>query len=67
MEHQQNFPHGLLYSVSPGCISSLHLNNESEWDEFCWNHETRTTGYSFTQSMLALLKSNAIKWGLVKA
>ncbi len=67
MEHQKYFPHGLLYSVPPGSISSLHLNNESEWDEFCWNHETRAGEKSFTKSTLAFLKSNAIRWKLVKA
>jgi hypothetical protein len=67
MEHQQVFPHGLLYSITPGNISSFHLNDASELDEFNWNHETRSVGVSFTNATLVFLKSKAIKWGLLKA
>ena len=35
MNNQHDFPHGLLYSVAPESISTLHLNDD-ELDDLDW-------------------------------
>jgi hypothetical protein len=36
MEQQKSFSHGLLYSVPPQNLSSLHLNGDESRDGFEW-------------------------------
>ena len=67
MEHQQSFSSGLLYSVSPADFPQLHLNDESNPNEFDWNESRTQAGDSnYTQAVLAFLKLTATKWRLIR-
>lgn len=67
MEQQQQFSHGLLYSVAPEDFSELHLDGEARHDGFDWEaYEAEQGGDSFTQIALDFLKVTAVKWGLAK-
>ncbi len=57
MEPQREFSHGLLYSVPPQCLFSLHLKEENDPDEFEWEgRKPGLFGKSFAQKILSLLK-----------
>jgi hypothetical protein len=68
MEQQQEFSHGLLYSVAPENFSNLHLHDGADADGFDWEeHEAQYAGDSFTQIILSFLKITATKWGVDKS
>jgi len=65
MEPQKSFSPGLLYSVSPGSFSSLHLRDEEDKNGFDWKaHESEYHSESISQVILTLLKDTAAHWGL---
>lgn len=67
MEHPQVFSHGLLYSISPQDIPSLHLQEGDRNDPFDWNSNGRQRPRNaISQALIALLKKTAAHWGLVK-
>lgn len=67
MTNQQSYSHGLLYSVAPDNISSLHLNDEVGKDEFDWEaYEAEYKSDSLTWIVLNFLKTTAISWGIIK-
>ena len=64
MEHPQVFSHGLLYSISPQDISSLHLQEGGRNDQFDWNSNGRRhPGNTISLALIALLKKTAAHWG----
>jgi hypothetical protein len=64
MNDQQTYSHGLLYSVAPEDFSTLHLNDGDGKDVFDWNsYEAGSLG----PGACDVLKTTAIKWGLIKA
>jgi len=66
MEHHQVFSHGLLYSISPQDIPSLHLQESDRNDQFDWDSNGRQhLGNTISQALIALLKKTAAHWGLV--
>ena len=68
MEQRQQFSPGLLYSVPPEDIFTLHLQEEEGWDEFDWSeNESRFSAGAISQAVLSFLKKTAIAWGLVNA
>jgi hypothetical protein len=67
MTNQQNYSHGLLYSVEPNDFASLHLNEDQSKDKFNWDaYEADYTGESVVMTLLGFLKTTAINWGLIK-
>jgi len=67
MTNQQNYSHGLLYSVEPNDFASLHLNEDQSKDKFNWEaYEAEYAGESFVMTLLIFLKTTAINWGLIK-
>ncbi len=67
MEHPQLFSHGLLYSVSPQDLPSLHLQQDERKDDFDWDsHESRHRRNTISQVLVALLKKTAAHWGLAR-
>ena len=67
MKNQQSFSHGLLYSVAPSNISSLHLNDEVGKDTFDWEaYEAEYKGNSLARAVLNFLKTTAVSWGIIK-
>ena len=66
MERQQ-FSHGLLYSIPPGDLSSLHLQEDASRGEFEWE-EDRPVYFDETipRAVLSFLKKTAVAWGLVR-
>jgi hypothetical protein len=67
MEHPQVFSHGLLYSISPQDIPSLHLQEGDRNDQFDWDSKERQhPGNTISQTLIALLKETAAHWGLVR-
>jgi len=67
MKNQQTYSHGLLYSVEPNDLASLHLNEDEGRDKFNWEaYEAVYTGETFVMSVLNFLKTTAINWGLIK-
>lgn len=61
MEQQQSFSHGLLYSVDPGMVSELHLNDDAHLEELDWDEKHEASWYDALQNFLAV---TAKKWGL---
>lgn len=58
MNDQQSFSPGLLYSVAPENISSLHLVDEDRHEEFDWLAYQGWFGrYRIVQLLRRLLKS----------
>ena len=67
MKNQQSYSHGLLYSVAPSNLVSLHLNDEMGKDDFYWEaYEAEYKGQSFVGIMTNFLKTTAESWGLIK-
>jgi len=67
MGQRQQFSHGLLYSVLPDDLSSLHLQDESGRDGFEWAaNESQYSGHPISEVVLSFLKKTAADWGLVK-
>lgn len=67
MELQQSFSHGLLYSVSPENFSELHLHDESDLDDFCWDEdEPRLAHGSVAQAVISFLEAVATKFGIAR-
>jgi len=68
MKNQQTYSHGLLYSVTPDNLSSLHLIDEDKKkDTFDWEaYAADYNGESFVTFLLNFLKITAISWGLIK-
>jgi len=61
MKNQQSYSHGLLYSVAPDNLSSLHLNDDDvKKDEFDWEaYEAEYKGNSLAQTVLNFLKTTS--------
>jgi hypothetical protein len=67
MKQSQSFSPGLLYSISPGSFSSLHLQDEEKTDGFDWEaYESQHHGDSISEVILTLLKKTATHWGISK-
>ena len=67
MEQPKSFSPGLLYSIPPGSLSSLHLRDEAETNGLDWEaHEAEYRRESISRVFLALLKKTAAHWGLSK-
>ena len=68
MKNQQTYSHGLLYSVAPDNLSSLHLIDEdNKKDTFDWEaYEAEYKGASLTQIVISFLKTTAVLWGIIK-
>ena len=67
MKNQQNYSHGLLYSVEPNDFASLHLNEDQSKDKLNWDaYEADYAGESFIMSALNFLRTTAINWRLIK-
>ena len=67
MEYPQLFSHGLLYSISPQDLSSLHLQEDERNNDFDWDsHESRNRRNTISQVLVALLKKTAAHWGLIR-
>ena len=58
MDKQQFYSHGLLYSVEPQDLSSLHLQDENVKAEFDWSEEKN---YLLGQKILDYFKANTAK------
>jgi hypothetical protein len=68
MENRQIYSHGLLYSVAPNSLASLHLNDEEGKDDFDWDaYEAQYRSDSFMEVAKRFLKTTAIHWGVIKA
>ena len=66
MERQQ-FSHGLLYSIPPGDLSSLHLQDEASHGEFEWGEDRPVySDETIARAVLSFLKKTAVAWGLVR-
>ena len=62
MKNQQTFSHGLLYSVAPENLATLHLLDEGGHDEFDWlAYEYESGRGSFMFGILNVLKMIFIK------
>lgn len=67
MEQPKSFSPGLLYSISPGSLSSLHIRDEAESDGFDWEaHEAEYRSELISRVIQGLLKITAAHWGLPK-
>ncbi len=67
MDKQQSYSHGLLYSVAPEYLFSLHLLDEEGMDDFDWQeYESQFKGDSLAQVVLNFLRITAVKWGITK-
>lgn len=65
MEQQKAFSHGLLYSIPPQNLSSLHLNGAESHDEFEWEElKSQLSGISVARYILSALRKavSAIGW-----
>lgn len=59
MKDQQSYSHGLLFSVEPEDIATLHLIDEKGHSEFSWpTDQSRTEGSSIVRLAIQFLKSN---------
>ena len=63
MKKQQSYSHGLLFSIAPENIASLHLNDEYGKDDFDWE---AYKGDSLARIVLNFLKTTAVNCGLIK-
>ena len=67
MEQQKSFSPGLLYSISPGSLPSLHLRDETETSGLDWEaHKSEYGIGSISEAIISLLKKTAAYWGLPK-
>ena len=67
MKTEQSYSHGLLFSVSPDSISSLHLKVDDGKDAFDWEaYEAEMKGDSFAKVICQYIKTTAIMWGIIK-
>jgi hypothetical protein len=67
MKVQQNYSHGLLYSIEPNDFASLHINDDESKDKFNWEaYDADYANESFAMAFLGFLKTTAINWGLIK-
>jgi hypothetical protein len=67
MENHKSYSHGLLYSMEPGSLSSLHLIEDEERGAFDWKaYESEFAGGSLMRAMFNILKTTAISWGIIK-
>jgi hypothetical protein len=68
MEQPKSFSPGLLYSISPGSLPSLHLRDEAETSGLDWEaHESQyRIGSSIAHVIRIMLKKTAAHWGLPK-
>jgi hypothetical protein len=67
MKTEQTYSHGLLFSVSPNNISSLHLNVEDEKDIFDWEaYEAEMREDSVVKIIYQFLKKTATMWRIIK-
>lgn len=67
MKTDQTYSHGLLFSVSPALISSLHIKVEDGKDAFDWEaYEAEMNGDSLAMLVYRYLKTTATMWGLIK-
>lgn len=57
MEQRKAFSHGLLYSVPPQSLFSLHLKEEKDQGEFEWEErKSNFSGKSIARNILSFLK-----------
>lgn len=57
MEQRKVFSHGLLYSMPPQNLFSLHLKEEKDQDGFEWErNKLNFSGKSIARSVLSFLK-----------
>lgn len=64
---QQHFSHGLLYSIPPAVLPSLHLLDEAEQNEFEWGENGfGYSGETISHAVFSFLKKTAVAWGLVR-
>jgi len=56
MKNQHYYSHGLLFSIAPANISSLHLNDEEGKGDFDWE---AYKGDSLARIVLNFLKTSA--------
>jgi hypothetical protein len=67
MEQPKSFSPGLLYSISPGSLPSLHLRDEEETNGLDWEaHRSEYRIGSISDAIITLLKKTATHWGLPK-
>ena len=67
MINKQLYSHGLLYSVAPNNLSSLHLNDEAEKNGFDWGaSKSEAQENSCTRIVLNFVKAAAVIWGVIK-
>ena len=67
MKSQPSFSHGLLYSVAPGSLSSLHLIDEVGKNDFDWeSYEADYNDNSLISIVFNLIKTTGVSWGLIK-
>ena len=67
MENRKSYSHGLLYSMEPDSLSSLHLNDEEGMSAFDWKaYEAGLAGGSAMRVIFSLLKTTAANWGIIK-
>jgi hypothetical protein len=67
MEQPKSFSPGLLYSISPGSLPSLHLRDEAETSGLDWEaHRSEHRIGTISDVIIALLKKTASHWGLPK-
>ena len=58
MNNQQSYSPGLLYSVEPEDLSTLHLNDDNVMNEFDWGQEE---DYALGQKLLDYFKINTAR------
>ncbi len=67
MERPKSFSPGLLYSISPGSLPSLHLRDEAETNGLDWEaHKAEDRRESISLVILSVLRKTAAHWGLHK-
>jgi len=59
MDKHQDYSSGLLYSVQPQDLSTLHIQDENVKDEFEWN---QVEDYSLPHKLLDYFKINTYKF-----
>jgi len=63
MDKQQNFSHGLLYSIEPQDMTSLHLLDANVNDVYNWTEEKQ---YTLGQKLFNYFKANTSKLGKLR-
>ncbi len=63
MEQPKSFSPGLLYSISPGSLPSLHLRDEVETRGLDWEaHKSDYKIVSISEVIITLLKNSMAHW-----